>query len=92
MEYKIIFEIAQTGIGELTFILPGILFIIIGIFLVKFRHHIAKTRSKRFTNVFSFFFLGFAIIWTLVDGLSINSQQSTLRKCYEEGSFKIVEI
>ena len=91
MEYKVVFEIAKSGLGELTFVFPGLLFIIIGMFLIMFRNRLAKNRPKWFANAFSFFFLGFAVLWTIRAGISINSEQSGLRKSYEQGDFKVVE-
>ncbi len=62
MEYEVAFEIAKNGIGELTFVLPGVLFMIIGAGLIKFRGKLAGKRSRWFSNFFSFFFFGFAVL------------------------------
>jgi hypothetical protein len=91
MEYKVAFEIAQNGIGELAFILPGLLFIIIGVGLICFRNKLAQSRPKWFVNIFSFFFFGFAVFWTLTAGLSIGSKQTSLREDYVNGNFTVTE-
>ena len=91
MEYEVVFEIAKSGMGELIFILPGLLFMIVGAGLIKFRDKLAEKRPRSFVNFFSFFFFGFAVLWTLGAGLSIGSKQSSLREDYENGNFEVVE-
>lgn len=91
MEYEVAFEIAKTGIGELIFVLPGVLFIVVGAGLIKFRKKLAEKRPKWLVNFFSFFFFGFAVLWTLGTGLSIGTKQSSLIEDYENGNYEVVE-
>lgn len=91
MEYEVAFEIAKSGMGELTFIFSGLLPMIVGAGLIKFRDKLAEKRPRWFVNFFSFFFFGFAVLWTLTAGLSIGSKQLSLREDYENGNFKVVE-
>lgn len=58
MEYEVAFEIAKSGIGELTFVLPGLLFMIIGAGLIKFRDRLAEKRPRWLVNFLAFSFLG----------------------------------
>ena len=91
MEYDVAFEISKSGIGELTFALPGVLFMVIGAGLIKFRHKLAESKPKFFVNFFSTFFFGFAVLWTLGAGLIIGLDQSSLRDDYVKGDFKVIE-
>jgi hypothetical protein len=80
MEYEVAFEIATNGIGGLTSVIPGLLFMIVGAGLIKFRGELAEKRPRWFVNFFSFFFFGFAVLWTLGAGLAIGLKQSSLRE------------
>jgi hypothetical protein len=87
MEYVLVFEIAKSGIGELTFVLPGVLFIIVGAGLIRFPDKFDSYGPKWLIHCFFWF----AVFWTLSVGLSIYFEQSSLRKNYENGSFDVVE-
>ncbi len=91
MEYEVAFEITKSGIGELTFVLPGLIFMIIGAGQIKFRHQLAQNGPKGCINFYSFFFFGFATLWTLTASLTIGSKQSSLREDYAKGNFNVVE-
>ncbi|MDF1641641.1 hypothetical protein [Thalassolituus oleivorans] len=91
MEYEVAFEISKSGIGNLTFALPGLAFIIIGILMFKFRGKLSQNRPKWFVNAFATFFLSFAVLWTLLAGIGIGAQQSSVRADYIAGKFDVVE-
>lgn len=91
MEYQVAFEIASGGLGNLYFALPGLLFAGIGFVLIKNREKLSKNRPTWFVNIFSWFFFTFSIIWTLITGLGIGSQQYQLRTDYARGDFDVVE-
>lgn len=91
MDYEVAFEISNSGIGALSFILPGFLFMAIGAALVRFRSSLFRDSPKWLANVFSFIFFGFSILWTLDAGLGIGHEQTSLREKYAEGKFKVVE-
>ena len=91
MEYKVVFEIASGGLGNLTFALPGLLFIGIGILLIRNRDKLSRNKPKWIVNVFSWFFFSFAVLWTLIAGLGIGLLQYNLRSDYADGNFNVVE-
>ncbi|MCP4551118.1 MAG: hypothetical protein GY834_03530 [Bacteroidetes bacterium] len=91
MEYDVAFEISSVGLGNLTFIFPGILFMIIGALMIKFKDKLSENRPEWFVNIFSKFFFGFAVFWTLTAGLSIGFDQSSIQNDYEEEKYSIIE-
>mgnify|MGYP000211515047 CR=1 FL=1 len=91
MEYEVAFEIADMGLGNFTFVLPGLAFIIIGVFMIKNPSLLGKNRSKEFVKVFAYFFIGFAVLWVSVSGFAIGYKQHSLRSNYLAGNFEVVE-
>jgi len=91
MDYKIVFEITNNSIGELSFILPGIIFVLIGAGLIKFRNKLAQDKPRVFVNFFTFLFFGFAVFWTISAGTNIWIQHSSLYDNYKKGNYKVVE-
>ncbi|MEE2733508.1 MAG: hypothetical protein VYA55_21990 [Pseudomonadota bacterium] len=91
MDYEVAFEISQSGIGELTFALSGLLFVGIGAILIRFRSSLFKGKPKWVANLFSYFFFGFSIVWTLGAGIGIGFEQSSLRDKYAAGNFNVIE-
>jgi hypothetical protein len=89
--YVLAFEIAPSGLGGLVFVLPGILFICIGIVLIITRKSLYKSRDKSLVILFISFWLLFAFLWTLIAGIGIGVQQAALRQEYLDGHFKVVE-
>lgn len=93
MNYKVIFDIAEVGYKSWSFPAFGLIFVAIGLLLVIFRKLIPGWwgNHPRARNAFSYFFLGFAVIWTLASFLGTYNEYSTLRSAQKTGSFNVVE-
>ena len=93
MEYRTVFDIATAGYKSWDFPAFGLLFITIGAILVANRTSLPGWwgRSPRASNVFAFFFLSFALLWTLITFVSTYGQYSSLTKSVSNGGARIVE-
>jgi hypothetical protein len=82
MEYRTVFDVATAGYKNWDFPVSGLLFIAIGAFLVKNRKNLPSWQGKspRASNIFAFFFLGFAVVWTLIAFVSTYGEYSSLCK------------
>ena len=90
MDYEVVFEMATTGPGELGFVLPGVLFVAIGAALLALRKRLPSVAALPGRRL-ALCLLGFAVVWTLVAGLSIGAGQSALRADYAAGRFEVAE-
>ena len=93
MDYKVVFDIADAGFKSWSFPASGLIFVAIGLLMVIFPKDIPGWRGKHplARNIFSFFFLGFAIIWTLTSFLGTHNKYSKLRSLQKAGSFNVVK-
>jgi len=86
MHYKVVFDITQT-VPEWRFPAFGLIFVVIGIFLVFLRRKgVAKT-GKLFPEVY----LGFALLWTTFAAWSVLTSYYTAKSALELGKNEIIE-
>ena len=52
MPYETVFEIAEDGLGNLVFVLPGVAFIAIGAVMLRFRDTLLRNQTKTFRSIF----------------------------------------
>jgi TM2 domain-containing membrane protein YozV len=87
-------------IQEISFVLPGVGFIIVGIGLYKLSkkqsvqlslNEAHENISKKFMRGFSKFIICFAVIFTITSGLSIFIRYFNLRQCYINKNYNIVK-
>jgi len=93
MEYRTVFDIAQAGHKVWRFPSQGLIFVVIGVFLILFRRrlpHWGRT-SSLFDTAFPFAFFGFAVAWTLVSFVSTYRDYTALRRTIEDGGARVVE-
>lgn len=93
MNYRVVFDIASAGYKSWFFPAFGLLFIAVGIVLVLARKNLPGRWAKRprLSAVFSFFFLGFAVLWTLASFGATYSDYSALKEAERSGNVQRVE-
>jgi predicted PurR-regulated permease PerM len=91
MEYEVVFDILDTGYRFWWFPAGGLLFVLIGIILVKFRKIIAPRIPRIFISIFVFFWLSFACLWTVVTFAMTFSDFLTLQNAMQNNLADFVE-
>lgn len=91
MDYRTVFDIADEGYKSWS--AHGLIFVAIGCLIVAFRERLSDQWSERPRqgSAFAFLFLGFAILWTLVDFWGTYSEYADLRDALSSGKASIVE-
>ena len=90
VDYEVVFEIATSGLGELTFVLPGLLILCLSLLMYRYRESLSRggfLSGKTFATLM----LGFSALWTAVVGIGILAEQSSARSDYAAGNFEITE-
>jgi hypothetical protein len=93
MEYRTVFDIATAGYKSWYFPTFGLIFVTAGAILVANRKNLPSWWAKhpRASNVFAFYFFGFAVLWTLVSFFSTYSQYSSLSKARSASDLRVAE-
>lgn len=93
MNYVTVFNIADAGYKSWSFPAFGLIFIVIGILLVLFgeRPNSNGGLVPRTGKKFAYFFLIFAVIWTVIAFISTYRQYYTLINVMKEGRYRVVE-
>ena len=95
MEYRTVFDIATAGYKSWNLPVFGLIFVAAGAVLVAIGEKLPGWWAKhpRASNVFAFYFLGFAMLWTLISFFSTYGQYSSLSEarvvndeCVAEGT------
>jgi len=97
MQYRVVFDITSAGYQSWSFAAPGLIFIAVGALLVAI---VASQKTLPFpwwstrpaaSKVFAYFFLCFAVVWTLIAFCSTYREYSSLDAARRNGSAKVVE-
>ena len=82
MGYQTVFDIATAGYKSWNFPAFGLIFVAAGVVLVANRKNLSGWWRKhpRASNVFAFYFLGFAALWTFISFFSTYGEYSSLSK------------
>lgn len=93
MNYRVVFDIASAGYKSWTFPAFGLMFIAVGIVLVLARKNLPGAWARRpwSSAAFSFFFLGFAVLWTLISFVSTYRDYSSLVEAEHSGHVQVAE-
>lgn len=93
MDYKVVFDVTDAGYKSWTFPAFGLIFVAVGAVLVAFRNKLPGSWHKhhRASKLFAFFFLGFAVFWTLITSLLTYSDYSSLKTSKETNRASVVE-
>jgi hypothetical protein len=91
MGYEVAYDILDAGYRYWWFPGGGVLFIVIGSFLVKFRKTISPKAPRAFVNIFAFFFLGFSCLWTAISLAATLGDYLTLRNAMRNQTADVVE-
>jgi hypothetical protein len=93
MEYRVVFDVSTAGYKAWNFALVGLVFSLVGISVVAFRHKLGgwwlthPTASK----LFAFFFLGFAVLWSSVSFVVTYRDYRTLLTAERTNALHVVE-
>ena len=93
MHYQTVFDVATAGYNSWSFPAFGLIFIAVGALLVANRKNLPVQwrQGPKAGSLFSFFFLGFAVLWTLISSLSAYSKYASLSKARNTDSLIVVE-
>lgn len=86
MEYVTIFDITQSGYREWPFAVAGLVVLVFGGLLF-----FSKRFPPRSHRIFSFVFIGFAMVWTLIAFIGPFREYSVLASDLREGRCEITE-
>lgn len=87
VQYNVVFDVIQSGHRNWPGPVFGLIFVAIGVCLVYFR----SSDAPRARSWFSFGFLGFAIVWTLVVLVGTVADYLTLAAALRDGRCEVVE-
>ncbi|MBN3777093.1 hypothetical protein G3O06_05860 [Burkholderia sp. Ac-20345] len=93
MEYRTVFDVAEAGYKAWSSPAFGLIFVVIGSVLVARRKSLPGWWSEhpRASAAFTFYFFGFAILWTLIAFFSTYSEYSSLSKARMTNDVRVVE-
>jgi len=91
MKYRLVFDVIQEGYRNWTFIIPGLLFIAIGIGMLIHRWKFPAKDTKFIARIFPYFWTGFAFFWTTTSFWATYSDYYTLKKALLNGKYEVVE-
>ncbi len=90
-EYTTVFDLAEVGYRQWPFAAFGLLFVAVGVLLVRYRRQLPARGPGWFRSAFSFVFLGFSILWTTIAFASSYGQFRLLESALREGHVAVVE-
>lgn len=95
MQYELIFDVTQSGFRNWTFPAFGLVFVAVGIFLLKNRKSLpfmfpGKLGPKDGAKL-AYFVLAFSVLWTTGSFVTSGRDYLALRRALEEGKVDVVE-
>jgi uncharacterized protein YqgC (DUF456 family) len=93
MSYVTVFDVADAGYKSASFPAFGLIFVVLGIFLVIFRRHLPRwnTRSRVARIIFPYGFLCFAALWTAVTFVATYSDYRQASQARAANTAQVVE-
>jgi len=92
LQYEVVFDLAEIGYRQWWFPAFGLLFVVVGGILVKFRATVQKWRMPTLlAKSFPFIVLGFSILWTLASFALTFGEYYSLKRALQEGRYRVVE-
>ncbi len=93
MDYKVVFDVASAGYKSWDFPAHGLILVGVGVILISFRKRLPGWWGKhpRVSNVFTFFYFGFAVFWTLISFFSTYHNYTSLAEAEKANSVSVVE-
>lgn len=93
MDYQVVFDIASVGFKSWYFPAFGLIPVGTGAALIAVRKKLPGWWGKhpRASNVFAFFYFGFAVVWTLAAFLSTYLNYSSLYAAEKDSRTRVVE-
>lgn len=95
MDYDLVFDAAQGGYRNWPFVAGGLLFVLIGAFLVKNRRNLPTMfpggMGPKAASAFAYVFLVFSVLWTTVAFTATGRDYATVRNAVQKGDTEVVE-
>jgi hypothetical protein len=91
MKYKLVFDVVQEGYRNWGFLVPGLIFIVIGIGMLVHRWKFPAKDTKFSARIFPYFFAGFAILWTATSFWGTFSEYFKLKQAVLNGKYEVIE-
>jgi len=95
MNYVLVFDAAARGYSTWTFAAAGLLFVAVGIGLVRYRNALAERLTghvpPRVARGLAYCFLGFAVLWTAIVFAATHRESRTVQDALRNGNAPVVE-
>jgi hypothetical protein len=91
MNYQVVFDVAESGYKGWTFPALGMIFVVIGLFVVVFRNRLPTRGPKWAARTFPFVFLGVAVLWVAATLSSTYGEYLRFRGALREQTAAVVE-
>ncbi len=95
MQYELIFDVTQSGFRNWTFPAFGLVFVAVGLFLLKNRSSLPLmfpgTIGPKDGAKLAYFVLAFSVLWTTVSFMTTGRDYLALRRALKEGNVDVVE-
>lgn len=92
MEYRTVFDFAESGYSAWPFAAFGVILLGWGTVLIVLRRRFpGRHTHRRGIAVFAFFWIGFVVLWTLLALLGTYGEYARLRAAINEGRARVVE-
>jgi hypothetical protein len=91
MEYRVAFDVVQEGYCSWIFLVPGLLFIAIGIGMLIHRWKFPAKNTTFCARISPYIFAGGALFWTVMVSWSTFSDYYKLKKALLTGNYEVVE-
>jgi hypothetical protein len=93
MQYRVVFDVSIAGYKAWNFALVGLVFVLVGMGVVAFRHKLGGwwTTHPTASKKFAFFFLGFAVLGTSVSFIRTYGDYRTLLNAERTNALQVVE-
>ncbi len=95
MQYELIFDVTQNGFRNWTFPAFGLVFVAVGLFLLKNRaslpHMFPGKLGPKDGAKLAYFVLAFSVLWTTVSFVTSGRDYLVLRRALKEGNIDVVE-
>jgi hypothetical protein len=91
MNYEVVFDVDRAGFAAWPFVAFGVAFVIVGVLLVRNPHRLGRRAPPGVRVAFSYAFLIFSVLWTLLTFNATYGDYRRLRSDLDAGRCAVVE-